>query len=509
MNTRATDRRLSTSWCLFLTVWVLYAAHLTSNVVRETYLALAMAERYTVRVDPYLGLHPDLFEIPGRGGYINSNPGASLLGAVPLLVSRPAMAALFAAKPSLVAPKPPTSYDDPRPNRTRFMNEMRARGLDVKLALAAFITQLGLMAPLGALAAVVLFRYLRGQLRDERSALWLTLLYAFGTPICFRSAFLNQNVLLAHCVLFAWILLTRVGADARSPSRDRDWCVTGLLLGFGVVLDYSAAPLALTFGVWAIIDGWQASGLGGAVRRGALCASGALPMIALLLGYQAAAFGAPWFPAQRYMPPTEFSVKGWNGMSWPTVDLLWRNLFDVRYGLFAFSPMLLLAFAAPWARDVRVSRTALGAAAAAFVSLWCFNSANQFANLQWNTGVRYMVPVASIAFAIAAPVLRALPRWIMALPVGLSLLVSTSVSMYREDVVTSVRLLFTEGPTLPLLIVLRKTASAYAPWLPDGAQPLGLLVVLLVSTAPLVVWRWGWRGSERVWVDSPHLESGT
>ena len=50
---------------LFLTVWLVYAAFLTTNVVRETYLAVALGGDYSVRVDPYLGLHPDLFEILG------------------------------------------------------------------------------------------------------------------------------------------------------------------------------------------------------------------------------------------------------------------------------------------------------------------------------------------------------------------------------------------------------------------------------------------------------------
>ena len=197
--------RASTAVRLFLTVWLVYAAFATTNVVRETYLAVSLGERLSVRVDPYLGLHPDLFEIPGRGSYINSNPGASLVGAIPYAVARPLIAGLFALRPELGAPKPPTAYNDPRPNRTNYMNEMRARGLDVRLALAALVTQVGLMAPVGALAAVLLFRYLGARYRDELLALWLALLYAVATPLFFRSAFLNQNALLAHLVLFDFV----------------------------------------------------------------------------------------------------------------------------------------------------------------------------------------------------------------------------------------------------------------------------------------------------------------
>lgn len=497
MSGTRSGRRLSSAVCLVLTVWLVYAAHLTSNVARETYLALSMAERFTTQVDPYLGLHPDIFEISGRGSYINSNPGASMLGAVPLLVSRPAVAALFAAKPSLAAPKAPTTYDDPRPNRTTFMNEMRRRGLDIRLALAAFTTQAGLMAPVGAFAALAVFYYLLGHWRDERAALGYALLYALGTPLFFRSAFLNQNALLAHAVLFSWVLLTSTGAGPRAPHRDRDWAVVGALLGFGIVLDYSAAPLALVFGGWSFVDGWTTGRLSGALRRAGCCLAGALPMVALLLAYQNAAFGSPWFPAQRYMPPTEFSVRGWNGMTWPTVELLWRNLADVRYGLLAFCPMLALGLLAPFSRASVIPRSAVMAALLAVLAFWFFNSANQFANLQWNTGVRYMVPAVPLLFFLAIPLLRALPRvarWVVLVP---TLVVSWSVSMLREDVITSVRLALTDGPTLPMLIVLRKTASAYAPWLGGSAQPLGLLAVAALVVVVILGWRFLWRGTSQ------------
>src|SRR5262245_46658306 len=49
---------------LALTVALVYALHFTTNVVRETYLAVAIAEDGSIRVDRFLGLHPDLFEIP-------------------------------------------------------------------------------------------------------------------------------------------------------------------------------------------------------------------------------------------------------------------------------------------------------------------------------------------------------------------------------------------------------------------------------------------------------------
>ena len=472
---------------LVFTVWIVYALHATTNVVRETYLAIAIGDRFSLRVDQYLGLHPDLFEIPGRGAYINNNPGASFLGAVPYTMSRPFLAALFAYRPSLIAPKPPAAYNDPRPNRTLFMNESRARGLDVKLALAAIITQVGLMAPLGALAALLLFFYLRERGQSERRAIALSLIYAFATPIFFRSGFLNQNAILAHCSLAAWVLMT--GLKPRAPGAPvPPWhlWLAGLVLGYGLLSDYSAAPLLVVFGVWSLVSARQ-SGWGAMIRAGALFSLGAAVPLAGLLAYQWAAFGSPWFPAQRYMPPTRYSVIGWNGFFIPTRELLIGNLFDPRYGLFAFCPLLIAAFAAPFIRREPgdPSRAELGWIFAASGALYVFSSANQFANLQWNTGVRYMVPAGPLLFLALVPVLRKLPAIAGSLLLGVTVVISFAVSMTRESVPDALQLLFTQGPTLPVFIVLEKMASGYpalqfgpvAPWILLAAVALLLVLV--------------------------------
>src|SRR5262245_28519573 len=68
---------------LFLTCWFVFAIHATTNIVREVYPAVAMGDHLSFRVDEYAGLHPDLFELPGHGWHINSNPGASMIGFIP------------------------------------------------------------------------------------------------------------------------------------------------------------------------------------------------------------------------------------------------------------------------------------------------------------------------------------------------------------------------------------------------------------------------------------------
>jgi Dolichyl-phosphate-mannose-protein mannosyltransferase len=466
---------------LFWTVVLVYLIHFAPNVVRETYLAVALGESLSVRVDPYLGLHPDLFELEGRGAYINNNPGASMLGAIPYAIASPAIGVLFRLKPELARPKPPTTYDDDRPNRTRFMNEARARGLDVKLALAAATMHAGLMVPLAGLAALVVFWFLRGRLGDERKALWLALLYAFGTPLFFRSGYLSQNAILAHLVLFAYVMLAR-RPDGQTA---RVLFGAGALLGLGVVCDYSGVPLLVAFGAWVLLTH--------GFRQAVTFSAGAVATLLLLLGYQWIAFGNPFLPAQTYMPRTPLSV-GWNGIQWPTADLLVRNLFDPRYGLFVFCPMLVAALAAPFLKDRPggPTRRELGLILGASLALYLFNSAVQFAALQWNTGVRYMVPAVPLLFFALVPVLLKIPTWARYALIIPTLVISWAVAMVRESVPLSLGEVATQGPQLPWLITLRKTAQAYAPFLGEGV--LANLVVaagVLLVTGILVwlIWR--------------------
>ena len=479
-------------WRLFLTVWLVYTLFATTNVVRETYLAIALGSSGTVRVDPYLGLHPDLFEIPGRGSYINSNPGASMVGAIPYaLIVRPVIALATRLKPEIAKPKPPAAYDDPRPNRTRFMNAARARGLDIVLGLAALGTAATVMAPLGAMAAVLVALFLRARLADDRQALVLALIFAFATPTWFRAAFLNQNAMVAHLVLGAWIL--KLGLSPRPPGATpsaSNLLVIGLMMGFAMVVDFSAIPFTLVFGLWILIDAWQRGGAASSLREASIYSGGVLAGVSLLFGYHWVAFGHPVWPAQRYMPPTVYSVRGWLGFTAPTGELLWGNLFDPRYGLFIFSPLLLAAFAAPFvrarSRGWSPSGVELGWIAAAFVGLLLFSSANQFANLQWNTGVRYMVPLVPLLFLAAVPVLAVLPRAARWALVGVSAAITLAVSMYREDVPTSLRLVADDGPTLPVLLVLEKMASGYDLGLGQGAF---WIVVGLLGVVLALIWR--------------------
>jgi hypothetical protein len=266
--------------------------------------------------------------------------------------------------------------------------------------------------------------------------------------------------------------------------------MAGAFMGLAVLCDYSAVPLLVVFAAWSAWLGWNESeSARSSVSKAAAFAVGAAGPLVLLLAYQWYAFGDPLYPAQHYMPETPFSGSGWYGMSLPVPELMWRNLLDPRYGLFVFCPMLLLAFVAPFVRRRPGDPSAieLGVIFAGFAGLYLFSSGNNYAFLQWNTGVRYLVPAVPLLFVALIPVLLRL-RTSLALVVAiLTVSISWSVAMVREDVPTSIAHIFLSGFELPWLTVLRKTASAYAPFLERGVSPLA--VFCLAGALIWVIWR--------------------
>src|SRR4051794_9291273 len=168
---------------LFVTCWLIYSLHVATNTVREIYLALAIGDHLSFRVDEYAHMHPDLFDKPGYGWHIGANPGASMVGAIPYAASRPVVDRIIAAvNRSRAKTREAPAYNSPWPLARKFFEESWRRGYDVKFGLAAVIMQSLAMAPISALAVVAMFFLLRRVFGSDRIGLWMALLYAFGTP---------------------------------------------------------------------------------------------------------------------------------------------------------------------------------------------------------------------------------------------------------------------------------------------------------------------------------------
>jgi hypothetical protein len=486
----ATDARIMAA--LFVTCWLVLTLHFATNIAREHYPAMALAERGTLAVDEYVGLHPDIFIAPTGHAYINNNPGVSILAAAPLFLARPALRAAADYGQRQVAASAgriSAEYDDPRPNRLRFYRQVRERGLDIKFGVVSVVTVAFLMAPLTALAGVLFYDLLRSLRLAQGRALLYALLLVLGTPLFFRNGYLNHNHVLGLAVFLAFALLWQPWRRDQPPETIR-LSVAGALAGFAVLCDYSAVvPLVFLF-AYALLRLASPPGRlewSRLLRGAATFALAAGLPLALLLAYQWTAFGSPWRPAQVVMPETTYSGQGFRGMSWPAADLFVANLFDPRFGLFAFSPVLLLGLPGTWLAPAswlsKAEKRLFAAAALAFL-LFC--SANQFARMQWNTGVRYLVPMIPFLLLGTVVLLERMPARVRHAIAAAAFAQAWVLAMVRESVPESFASVLSNGPQLPWLTVLGKMAPQYLAGMsgPPPAWPL----ILAAAAAIAFLW---------------------
>jgi hypothetical protein len=157
--------------------------------------------------------------------------------------------------------------------------------------------------------------------------------------------------------------------------------------------------------------------------------------------------------------------------------------------LYTWAPLLLLAlvpaFRLPAANLVlpRFERRWL---AVTWIVFLVFASANQYSRLQFNSGMRYLVPlVPFLMLALADHWIRLgrIPRLALGTAVVLHAWVLT---VFREPVGQSFRMFLTEGPQLPWYRVLGLTSSPDNPYLGTWLVP----TLLIAATAGFAAWIW-------------------
>jgi hypothetical protein len=473
------------AWRLFFTAWIVFVLHFATDVVREHYPALAIGDHFSFNLEEYCGLHPDLFETPGYGCHIGNNPGVSMLAAIPYALARPIIDPIVArvkAKRAASGSNEPPVYNSPWPNARRFYAEAWKRGLDIKLGLAAFVMQAFCMAPSSALGVVLVFFALLATLKNQRQAMWLALLYAFGTPVFFRTGFLNHNLMLGHIAFAGLLAVWNPWGWTRLTPRTRD-VLCGVAAGTTILFDYTGAVIILALGAYVVIKHWREGGMsvawGGAVRF----VLGTIPPVLLLWFYQYEAFGNPFLPGQHWMPAVEFIERGYQGYQFPPVpSLLGMLVLDYRFGLFVCAPILLLALIAPFVdrgADRRLPALEMGAMLGVAAIIWLFFGGNNYTRLEFNTGIRYMAPVLPFMFVPAAMVLvRMRPRTAYAWAL-LSLVIAWPLAMYREvekplGVFDPVVRTFSGGFALPALETLSQTSGQYGDFFAHGVSAIPL-----------------------------------
>ena len=512
---------------LFLVCWIVYSAFFATNVVREHYPAFALIERGDWICDRYEGFHADLFRHTDGHVYTGNNVVGSLIAVPPLLAFDPVLDALEERSQAKLAESGgavDATYDTKYPLRQALFRKVKQAGLDLRFGAATAITSTFLMAPLCAALVVLVFSTLvaRGIARER--ATWLAFLFAFATPVFYRSAHLNHNVFLMLALFGAFLLLwPRPGQPESLSTARRAWA--GFLCGMAIALDYAGVVPAGVLALYFVATRARGAGLGSALRECVPCVLAALPPLLFLLGTQWSMYGDPFTPGQLVMPrQNEYVDVGARGIMLPSGEVFLKNLVSPSWGLLPFAPLLAFAFLPGRAlRDEeRVLPRRERAWVWAFALAFClFCAMNVYSLLQFNTGFRYLLPIVPFLFLLAADHLARLERrWLAALSAAV-VLHATVLSMTREvsDTENDLRrlavaldrpavtldgyweLMLTqapvpasfvriveEGPQLPWLTVLRQT-SPQTHWLGNPFLALGL--VLAVVVACLGTWRLG------------------
>ncbi len=421
-------------WKVFFTCWITYTVFWTPYIVREHFPAITLADSGTLNVQRFLGYTDDIFlSAPGRA-FINNNPGASIAGAIPLFVLRPVIAQVKAW--NLRQPRLPIP-----PNDGEFFWRTVSESLQYYFLLVAFLTVALVMAPVTAGTAAFFCARLQSFGISVTDAAVVSLLYALATPMFFRAALLNHNMLVCNAAFLAFLLLwdplerpaNRSGDPAHSnrPLHPLPAALAGLLSGYCLLCDWSGVVVLVATSLYCLLRACpprSAQPLRPRLEVLLAFAAGAAVCIVILAIYQRWAFGSPVLPSQHYMPSTGPTSHGYRGFDWPSSALIWANFFDPRYGLFAYCPLLLLGLAAPFiSRSRRLIPTRELWILIFYVALFVlFCAANQYSWLQPLTGFRYLVPVVPPLAILSIEVARHFPRpvqWLLAACAGVQSLV--------------------------------------------------------------------------------------
>lgn len=470
---------------LFVTCWLVFAVHVATNTVREIFLALSIADHLSFRVDDYANMHDDLFDKPGYGWHIGANPGASMFAAVPYAVFKPVVDRLVArVNQSRAGIAEPPLYNSPWPRAQEFYRESWRRGYDVKFGLAAIIMQAFCMAPISALAAVVMFFALRRILGSDRKALLFALLYAFGTPVFFRTGYLSHNLMLGHLAFFGFFFAWNPSRSIRLSTEWRTF-LAGLGGGLALLFDYSGVVILLGLFLYVVAAGLRNTGAWPeAIRRGVFYVAGTLGPVLLLWFYQWQSFGNFLYPGQQWMPPVQWIEKGYQGFTVPQLDLFLLLLFDYRFGLFTSGPLFLFALAAPFLyRRKSIQPLELATLLGISLCVVLFFSGVHYTRLQFNTGIRYLSAIFPFLFIPAAIALARLPRPVLYFISAAAVIEAWCLAMYR-DVERGLGLLdpmlhvFIGGFQLPLLTVVSRMGGQFGEYIAAGVSPLPVFVLL-------------------------------
>jgi len=251
-----------------------------------------------------------------------------------------------------------------------------------------------------ALLAVLMYRFALFLDASPGRAAALALTLAFGTIMFPYATELTGEPIAGVCAFAAFYLLATT-SDTRGSAEQS--LLAGFLAGWAVLNDYPAMLIAAPLAIYALVK----------LRRITWIASfalGAGSVASLLLAYNWAAFGHPFFISyEAYKLPGNQAFReqavGFVGLTYPRLSILWKTLVDPQRGLWFCNPVLILMVPgfAYWWRG-RAYRAEFAVAAFAAVSFILFNASYGESIVSWGggtaTGPRQIV--AAIPFMVLA-----------------------------------------------------------------------------------------------------------
>jgi hypothetical protein len=221
---------------------------------------------------------------------------------------------------------------------------------DAPLDRAAAIRLLRLCAV--TLPCLIFLFVLRRFMDELPGAPWLRdtvfLAYGLGSMAYAYGLVFAGHQLAAVALGGAFISFFRIGQRIEDDARVPWWrpVGAGLLLGAAPAMEYPATIGAVVVGLYGLL----------VIRRrpvllAPVIAAAAVP-VALVGWFHAAAFGSPFaFPYDFIENPAfqRLLSEGWHGATFPRIDRLGAILISPSFGIFFFTPLLLLAPVGWWA----------------------------------------------------------------------------------------------------------------------------------------------------------------
>jgi hypothetical protein len=318
----------------------------------------------------------------------------------------------------------------------------------------------------------------------------LTMTYALGTL-----AFSYSLLFMSHQTTAVLLFAAFYGIWHASRSSERR---AGLLLAAGVLAALAVAAeytSALCAGLLAVYVGLIASPrtARSVLTSVAMFGAGALPVLGLLMLYQAHVFGGPFDTGYQHLADVAYQPwhqGGFLGIKTPEPYALVMSLFSPLRGLLALSPVLILGFGGLgllWRRKNSATPTRSLAVLTVLLVLGYlyFTASFSYASWGWTTGPRHLTGLVPFLLLPAALVFERLSDGqVRGVPAGLALgsvvvtSALTSINYIPDDISEGVFGLFLplaeRGDVLPSMLNVLGLVNPWGGW-------VCLLLVALVA----------------------------